>query len=94
MPEQPSPVLSGVTWAQCTCPRCTRRRVQEELADGCPCEECQPGSGIDFSASLGWRSLLKRKRLQELIQKNDLGGLTPEEEEELDDLCHSYLYGG
>jgi hypothetical protein len=93
MPEQPSPVLEETTWAQCTCKRCVRRRVERSLADGCPCKECQPGSGIDFDRGAGVRTATRRAELKLLLKKNDAGALTPAEEERLDYLCHDYIYG-
>lgn len=59
----------------------------------CPCKECQPGPGVDHSARLGARSRYRRQRLKVLLEKNDTGGLDPAEETELDDLCHTYLFG-
>lgn len=93
MSETSSPVLPDTSWAQCTCPRCERRRASLSLASGCPCDECQPGEGIDFAKHLSARSHKTRKRMKILLEKNDRGTLTPDEEIELDHVCHDYLFG-
>lgn len=92
--ESPSPVLSHTSWAQCTCKRCTARRRVKALLDGCPCKQCQPGPGLDFSWKLSQRGRTQRLRLKVLLAKNDRGELTPDEETELDGMCHDYLFGG
>lgn len=92
MSELPSPATAEVPWSQCACERCTARRAQL-LGSGCPCPECQPGSGVDFEARLGSRTVRRRAELRALLAKNDLGGLTAAEEARLDELCSVYVMG-
>jgi hypothetical protein len=94
MPEQPSPVLEGVSWAQCLCPPCKARRAERSHAPGCPCKECQPGEGIDFDRGHGVRTATRRAEMRLLLKKNDQGNLTPAEADRLDELCHLYLHSG
>lgn len=39
--------MTGLAFTPCGCERCEARRIEHPpLADGCPCEECQPGPGL------------------------------------------------
>jgi hypothetical protein len=89
MPEQPSPVLDGVSWAQCACKPCKVRRTKENHAAGCPCKECQPGEGIDYGLNRNNRARVRRERMQALLRRDDLN---TDEEQELDELLHLYIH--
>ena len=89
MAETSSPALEGATWAQCTCKTCAARRQQDSPEPGCPCKECQPGSGIDYGAIRHNVTRRRQARMRVLLQRDPL---TPAEERELDDLLHIYLY--
>jgi hypothetical protein len=91
MPEQPSPVLTGVSWAQCTCKPCKARRAKERPEPGCSCKECQPGEGVDYGLNRNNRAKVRRERLKVLLQREDLNKT---EEQELDDLLHLYIHSG
>jgi hypothetical protein len=72
---------------------------------GCACRQCQPGPGIDFQAGrrsswdpehTAWgarrsEGAVARTRMVALLQRD---ALTPDEQDELDQLLGVYVHGG
>lgn len=86
-----SPALEGVSWAQCACAGCKARRQEKKLVHGCPCAECQPGTGIDYNATRWNWTKVRQARMNELLA-DEYGELTPAEQAELDYLVQVYLH--
>lgn len=82
-------MASTETYVPCRCAKCRTQR----LAPGtvCPCQECQPGPGIDHLGNRSKKAKARDARMKALLGCPD-GELNPAEKQELEELLHWYIH--